>query len=298
MKDNNRILDGFEIMKSRSRSFYAENKAHIFTALGITGTIATGVLSARDGAKSARKIDRKAIELGRQLTTKEKIQLCWMDYWDAVLAGGISCFSTFKSDMINTDEISKRTALLIASEKAYEKLSQKTREVLGEKKTQQIRDEIAKETVHDGTTITQEKLDNAPRIGNGELYPFVDEYSKFLFWSNLDYIDLCVMKLNKMMEETEPRNIVSDYYGQKKGVPYSEWLAMVGADPKQYNTPERKNAGWSKGFAEDGSDDDPIAYFRTTEEYRPGFAVTVIKWEKDPTDMTLGRLIKSSGVTI
>ena len=296
MKDND-VLSGLQMLGDRTRQFYDANKAHIFTGLGICGTIATGVLSAKDGAKAARKIDHKATELGRPLTTKEKIQLCWSEYWDAALAGGISCFSTLKSDLINTDIISKRTALLIASEKAYEKLSQKTKEVLGEKKATQVRDEIAKESVHDGETITQDKLDRAPRVGNGQLYPFLDEYSKILFWSNIDYIDLCIMKLNKMMEETKPRDLVNDYYQQKKGVPYSEWLAYIGVDPKEYNTPERKNSGWNKGFAPDGSDDDPIAYYRTTEEYRPGFAVTVITWEKDPTDMTLGRLIKSSGVT-
>ena len=296
MKDNY-ILQGFSVMENRTRQFYLANKAHIFTGLGICGTIATGVLSAKDGAKAARRIDRKARELGRPLNSKEKFQLCWSLYWDAILAGGISCFSTLKSDLINTDTISKRTALLIASEKAYEKLSEKTREVLGEKKANQIRDEIAKEDVHDGTTITQEKLDNAPRMGNGQLYPFLDGYSKILFWSNIDYIDLCVMKLNKMMGEIEPRNLVSDYYNQKKGVSYAEWLAFIGVDPKEYNTPERKNMGWNKGFCEDGSDDDPIAYYRTTEEYKPGFAVTVLTWEKDPTDMSLGRLIKSSGVS-
>lgn len=297
MKENH-ILNGFKEIGDRSREFYEANKAHIFTALGIGGTITTGILSARDGAKAARKIDRRMRELGRPLTAKEKFQLCWSDYWDAVLAGGISCFSTLKSDLINTDTISKRTALLIASEKAYEKLSQKTKEVLGEKKATQVRDEIAREDVHDGKTITKEKLEGAPRVGNGELYPFLDGYSKILFWSNIDYIDLCVMKLNKMMSEIEPRSLVSDYYEQKKGVPYSEWLAFIGVDPKLYNTPERKNMGWNKGFDPDGSDDDPIAYYRTTEEYNPGFAVTVLTWEKDPTDMSLGRLIKSSGISL
>ena len=80
------------------------------------------------------------------------------------------------------------------------------------------------------------------------------------------------------------------------GVPYREWLSYLGFSDKIANTPEREEKGWNKGFAKDGSGDDPIEYFRTTMEIEPGFAVTVINWEVDPTDMRHGRLLKSSGM--
>ena len=60
-----------------------------------------------------------------------------------------------------------------------------------------------------------------------------------------------------------------------------------------WNTPERKFVGWNKGYAKDGSEDDPIEIYRTTMEWAPGFAVTVLNWEKDPVNMKLGRLLKS-----
>ena len=288
--------NGLEVLGAFGRNMFHDNKAHIFTALSMAGTIATGVVSAKDGAKAARRIDREEYILGRELTGKEKFKLCWKDYIDAGLLCVGSCAATVASDAINTRTIADRTTLLIATEKAYEKLSKKTKDVLGEKKHKEVIDEVAKDKVITAKPemFSEETFAKAPRTGDGTLYPFIDGYSMLPFWSNLNYIDLWVMKLNDMMGDIAPRNRVNNYNTQKIGVPYSEWLCAIGYDSKVYNTPERKNCGWNKGYAKDGSDDDPIQYFRTTMEYSPGFAVTVITWEKDPTDMTLGNLIKEN----
>ena len=65
MAVNNEITRGLELLGDRCSSFYEKNKAHIFTGIGIGGTIATGILSAQSGARGARKIDKKEKELGR-----------------------------------------------------------------------------------------------------------------------------------------------------------------------------------------------------------------------------------------
>ena len=291
--EGNYVTEGFKVIGDWTKTFYEKNKAHIFTGLGIGGTIATGVLAAKDGMKAARKIDEAERYHGK-LNWKEKLQLTWKDYIDAGLVCSLACFSEFKSDQINTKTIADRTALLIASEKAYERLAKKTKEVFGEKKAAQVKDEIAKEDVQQ--YVSDGRLEVAPRVGNGQLYPFMDGYSKILFWSNIDYISCCVMKLEKMMQELAPRNSTWDYHDKMVGIPYSEWLSFIGVPDKERNTPERRDKGWNKGFDPDGSDDDEIGYTTSTVEYSPGFAVTVINWIKDPTDMRLGRLIKSGGV--
>ena len=271
------IMNGFHIFEDRFGAFYEKNKAHIFTGLGITGTIATGILSAKDGARAARKIDRREKELGRSLNWKEKTQLCWKDYIDAGLMCGIACFSEFKSDQINTRTIADRTALLIASEQAYDKLSKKTREVLGEKKARQVEDEIAKEKARE--VVTDEKLEEAPRMGNGTLYPFVDEFSGFLFWSNIDYIKYWVLKLQGMMKDCPARGGNDDYDDKPMGVHYSEWLSAIGAPNKMVKSNVYRKLGWNRGFDPDGIDDDPIEYYTTTMEYKEGFAVEFIfRW--------------------
>lgn len=290
------LADGFTAIGHAIGGWCANNKAHICTGLAIAGTISTGVLSARSGARAARKIDKKEQELNRKLTFKEKTQLCGKDFILPTAAAILSVGGAVGSDVLNTKTIGIQNAALIASEKAYEKLSQKTKEVLGEKKAQQVQDEIAKEKIHEPGVITQEKLDNAPRSGNGDVYPFIDDYSQLLFWSNLDYINCVIKDLQSMMRDLAPRGDEFDYYDKQIGIPYSEWLKSLGFDKKVWGCNAFRNFGWNKGFAEDCVDDDPIEYYRTTEEYSPGFAVTMIRWEKDPTDMRLGRLIKSSGM--
>lgn len=292
----NYALRGFRELGNGVGSFCANNKAHILTGLSVVGTLGCGVLSARAGARSARKIDAKEEELGRRLFPGEKLKLCGKDFIAPVASGVMAVFGAVGSDVINTQTIARTNMALVASEKAYEALSRKTKEVMGEKKARQVEDEIAKEKVLEPGVITQEKLDNAPRTGSGQQFAYVDGYSKLLFWSNLDYINLCIMKLQKMMSDLKPRGDEMDYYDKIVGVPYSEWLSLLGFDREQWDSPERKGKGWNKGFSPKGEDDDPIEYIRTTMEWKPGFAVSVINWEKDPIDMRLGRLMKSNGM--
>ncbi len=143
----NYVIEGTKAIGREIWKFGQDNKAHILTGLGVAGTITTGILSARSGARAARRIDQKERELNRRLTAKEKFCLCGKDFIAPAVAGTLAVVGTVGSDVINTKIIGERTALLIASEKAYDQLSRKTREVLGEKKARQVQDEVTKEKV-------------------------------------------------------------------------------------------------------------------------------------------------------
>lgn len=291
------VTNVLEQLGNRCNAFYEANKAHIYTGLGIGGTIATGLLSARSGARSARKIDRRQSELGRRLSLGEKMQLCWTDALPPVIVAAGACYSTYKSDAISTKIIADRTAMYLASEKAYEKLSQKTKEVLGEKKAKQIQDEVTKEEVNEAVRTGQLTMDDfakAPRVGSGELYRFVDKYTMLPFWSNKDYICLQVAKMREMMAELAPRDKDRDYYDKVVGIYYWEWLHRIGyTDPKIAKSPERKFLGFNKGYQADGSQDDPIDVVFTPMMWNDEFSVTAVDWTVDPSDMRLGRMKKT-----
>ena len=297
----NVVLEGFKTIGKGAGAWCCQNKAHIFTALSVAGTITTGIMAAQGGARAARKIDRREQELGRRLTRGEKLKLCGKDFIAPAVSGIIAAGSAVGSDIVNTRVIGRQTALLIASEKAYEKLSEKTKEVLGEKKAKQVQDEIAKEKLEESQkagVISLSDFDNAPRSGSGKLYPYVDEYTMLPFWSNPDYISSCVKDMQKLMLEIHSRGDNFDIYDKEVGVPYSEWLKSLNFPKEMWDSPERKHTGWNKGYSEDGCDDDSIGYFTTTVEWKnePGLAVTMIVWETKPTDMRLGRLIKANGM--
>lgn len=293
-------IDGLKGFGNQIGGFCEDNKAHICTGLAVIGTISTGVLSARSGARSAREIDRKENELGRKLTAREKAKLCGKHFIVPVLTGIAASAGAIGSDIINTKTIARTNAALLMTEQAYEQLSRKTKEVLGDKKNRQIQDEVAKEKIEEAKkvgVISVNSFDNAPRVGSGTLFPYVDGYSLLPVWTNPDYIASQVKDLRAMMRDLAPRGDDYDYYDKEIGVPYSEWLHRIGYEGAHIcGSPERKQAGWNKGFAADGCEDDEIAYYTTTMEWEPGFAVTVLNWEKNPSNMKLGRLIKSSGV--
>lgn len=287
------LKDGYLNMGNLANDWYDKNKAHFWTGISMIGTVATAVVSATD----TNRIFRKSLkEYGcdpKDLPVKERLKLYATNYIATAGCAGISIFGAGKSDKENGKLIAERTGLYLATRKSYDLLKKNLKEVVGEKKAHQVEDKAAQEEVRQ--TVTQEKVDAAPIAGRGDQV-FMDAYSKILFKSNIDYLRMCELKLQNMMADLAPRGDEFDYYDRKVGIPYSEWLAFIGVPKQQRNTPERENHGWNKGFSKDGIDDDPIAFYTTTAEYEEGKSCIVINWEKDPTDMRLGRLMKSSGM--
>ena len=71
------LIEGYKIMGKELAANAVKHRAGIGTAVSVGGTIISNVLSTRAGAKSARQIDAKAMELGRPLTVKETGK-CWV----------------------------------------------------------------------------------------------------------------------------------------------------------------------------------------------------------------------------
>ena len=299
--NDGKVKQGLIYLGGRLSEFYEANKPHIFTGIGIGGTIMTGVLAALSGARSARKIDKRQEELGRPLTFLEKGQLCWTDALAPIAVCGATCWCDFKANRLFTTEIAKRTTMFLASEKAYEQLSKKTKEVLGEKKAKQIHDEVVNDKIDNAIqagAISLDDFTNAPRVGNGTLYHFIDEYSMLPFWSNIDYITLQVRELQDIMNDLKPRDPNDEYYDKIVGVYYTEWLRRIGWNvPRILEAPVFKNLGWNKGYAgKHGADDDVIDFYTVPKTWAPGVSVTAVGFNTEPTNMRLGRWIKSSGI--
>lgn len=292
----NYALEGFKEIGRHIGQFCADNKAHILTGVSVVGTLGCGVLSARAGARSARKIDRREAELGRKLYPGEKLKLCGKDFIAPIASCAIAVVGSIGSDVVNTQTIARTNMALVASEKAYEALNRKTKEVLGEKKARTIKDEIAKEEIQTPGVITQVDIDCAPRTGVGTQFLYRDGYSKLIMWSNPDYIMRQLTEMREMMRDLAPRGDEYDYYDKEIGIPYSEWLSRMGFSRDVWDSVERKYCGWNKGYTRDGQDDDPIECIFSSVEWKPGITINEIVWEKDPTNMKLGRLLKANGL--
>ena len=282
------LKDGTLTMGNWLNDWYDKNKAHFWTGVSLVGTVATAVSSAKDTQRIFRKHGDP-----KDLPIKERLKVYATNYLGTAGVAGISMYGALKSDKENGKVIAERTGLYLATRKSYDLLKKNLKEVVGEKKAQTVQDEAVKQDVQQH--VTQQMVDAAPVYGRGDQV-FRDGYTKLVFKSNIDYLRLCEKKLQDMMAELAPRGDEFDYYDKKIGVRYSEWLAFIGFPKDVYDSPERKDHGWNKGFAKDGSDDDPIEFYTTPVEYEEGKSCLEIVWSKDPTDMKLGRLMKSTGM--
>lgn len=286
------IADGYKIMGTWLGDWAEKHKADIFTGISIIGTGATAVISAMDTSRAVRKIDAKELETGEELDWKEKVKLCWKDYIPTGLTVLGTDAASIASNRVSAKTITDLSASYAMLENLYERHKKKTREVVGDKKEQAIREEIAKEEVKQYFSTMKIPPQRDP---NDDLW--MDGYSGIIFWSNIDKLRRIEAKLQDMMNELAPRGDEYDYYDKMIGVNYGEWLSFLRLDnPDECHSVRNRRIGWNKGFAKDGSDDDVIQFYTTAMEIDQGARVVhVINWETEPTDMKLGRLIKSSG---
>lgn len=298
------VGEGYKVMGEQAKQKVADNRANIFTGVSVLGTIATAIVSAFGGAKSARQIDAKAAELQRPLTTKEKAKLCWKNF--IVPAGTVigSSAGAITSRVIDSGDIARLTTDVAVVTKAYNEFKKASNEVLTEKQQQEVKDKIAEEKRNELTPSTVNQVSDIPGGGPGSSQLFVDNFSGIKFFSTMDKVRLAESRLREMMQDLKPRNRFG-YSNAVLGVPYREWLSFIGIDVHNSNMYDQditifKDYGWNKGYNEDGfDDDDGIAFYaspgETVYQGEPR-SCYILVWETDPTDMKLGDILKSGKV--
>lgn len=288
------LKDGYLLMGDAANDWYEQNKSHFWTGVSMLGTIATAFASANDTARVFRKCQKKYACDPSELPVKVRLQEYWKEYASTAACAGISIFGAGKSDHESTKLICERTGLYLTTRKAYETLKSSMKEVVGEKKAQQIEQKAEQEKEKEIVCANPVYNRNVLPVAGRPDQEFIDGFSGYRFMSNIDYLRRGEMKLQLMMDELGPRNTILDYSDSIRGIPYSEWCAFIGMTPDQYNTHEKRQFGWNKGIQPDGSDDDPIHFTTNPIEVEEGRSALVIEWEVEPTDMKLGRMIKLS----
>lgn len=140
-----------------SCSFKALSK-HSTTAFIISGIIAGGAtiyLACTGTLKAAKKIkdeeEVREYEEDKPLTTVDKVKIGWKNYIPAMATGAMS-IGCFCAAAYGNEKLLKHTEILTAgytaSEIARKEFEEKTKEVIGEKNTKAIKDEIVQDRVN------------------------------------------------------------------------------------------------------------------------------------------------------
>lgn len=298
------IGQGYQIMGQEAKQKVIDNRANIFTGISVVGTIATGVVSAFAGAKSARQIDAKAAEIGRPLNLKEKAKLCWKNFIGPVGAGIGASAGAIGSNRIMAGDIARLTTDVTMATKALNEWKKASNEVMTEKQQEEMR---AAKAQKDIAAIDQKTIDTLPEPGPelGRAQLFKDTFSGIVFFSTVDRVMLAGSRLKDKMKELKPRANFNYYSTAIHGVHYYEWLKLVLSpeDQKKYCDGEVSiyhDYGWNKGYQYNNvDDDDDVGFYLAPGEVvyhgEPRSCFT-INWEHDPSDMRLGDMLKNSGI--
>lgn len=189
----------------------SKHSPEILTGLGIAGMITTTVLAVKATPKALELIEDKKEELDLyptdNLTPIETVKATWKCYIPAAVTGVTSVACLIGASSVN---VKRNAALATAYNLAATSLSEfkeATREVVGEKKEQLIRNKVAEERVN------KEPANQSAIIvsGKGNTRCF-DTITKQRFTSDIEAIKKIVNELNRKMVNGEDYISLNEFY--------------------------------------------------------------------------------------
>lgn len=177
----------------------------ILTAFGIVGFISSTITAVKSTPEAVEALKAAEEEKGEELTTKEVVKCTWKYYIFPVVATVLSIACIIWARKID----SGRTAALLTACKVTEEASQQfdaaTREVVGEKEYDKIRNKVAENKIKENPYVEGNVINT--RTGN-TLY--FEPYSNAYIRASRDFIDKGINNVNKKLMENDTIDI-NDY---------------------------------------------------------------------------------------
>jgi len=213
--------NGFSTFVKGTQKFLVKHSPEILTGVGIAGMATSTVLAVRATPKALALLEEKyPNEKPRAVPV---IKATWKCYLPAAILGVTSAACIVGASAVHTRRNAALATVYQLSQTALTEYKDKVAEVIGDRKEQAVRDELAKDKVVSNpvsnTTIIPTGIGNTLCL---------DYYSGRYFYSDIDKIKIAVGKLN--------RDIVLDDYISLNML-YSE----LGLD----NVPIGEEVGWS-----------------------------------------------------
>lgn len=217
---------------TRGEQFVRQNSPSLLTAVGVTGTVTTAILTGRASFKAAEIIQREGENLKREsdqflnsndLDFRDKALLVWPQYIPPVGVGGVTIASIIMANRIGSKRAAAVAAAYSITERAFDEYKTKVIAKLGEKKEQSVRDEIAQDRVTAQPVVTREVIIAGP----GEVLCF-DNLTGRYFKSSIEAI--------KKAQNTVNHDIINHMYAS-----LSQFYEEIGLPPTRYSD----EVGWN-----------------------------------------------------
>ena len=176
--------------------FIKTNRRTIIDVSVVLGLVLSNVASAKAGAKSSRAIGQQEQLIGRKLTKKEKVKLCWKYYLLPIGLITGSAVGIGGNHILNAKSEAALLGAYSVSQAKLQKLQEKTEEIVGSQKATKIKDAVNKDI------IDEHKNDipvNNNVISEGDKIKFIEPITKRTFMSTWNEVDRTVNELNSLM---------------------------------------------------------------------------------------------------
>ena len=216
-------------MLNNARSLGKENKTLLLTAVGVAGTVTTGVLSFRAGYKASEIVEEEAQAFFAEhpdhdvvdFDMKTKIQLVWAQLIPPVGVGAFTIAAIIAAHRIDANKAAALAAAYGVSERALTEYKDKVREKLGEGKEQALRDEIAAERLQKDPVQDKQVI----IAGSGEVLCY-DNISGRYFQSSMEELKQAENQVN--YELVHHNECSLSFFYDKIGLPATRHSNEVG----------------------------------------------------------------------
>lgn len=131
------------------KPFISKYEPEILMSMGLCGMIFSTVSAIKGTIKAVRLIDaKKEVENKKSLAFKDIFKATWKCYIVSVISTAISIPCIVTGNRVSSKRNAALAAAYTLSEAALQEYQEKTKEIAGEKKEQQIHEAVSQETVN------------------------------------------------------------------------------------------------------------------------------------------------------
>lgn len=226
--------------------FTERNTPTILTGLGVLGVFETGKMAYKAGPKGkaimdAKRQDLKDVEPGdhaaKRAVIGEMVKEMAPVVTPPVLMGVATSACIIGSNHVSNRRIAALSAAYTLTETALKDYKEKTKEIIGERKAQQIREAISKDRVKEKSEEIEQHTPPAMLQTTG-LVLCMDSFSQRPFYSN-------AQKIGKAI------NVISARARSEMSVSINELYDEIGA-PELTHLPNGEDFGWTADDALSG----------------------------------------------
>lgn len=148
----------FAQLARRASKLAIDNSPKILTTMGVVGAVTTAYLAGKASFEAAdmirlkESLEEPPLDIEPQQLLKDRVQLVWRLYIPTVTTGAATIACIIGASQVGARRAAGLAAAYSITEKTFEEYKAKVVEKIGEKKEEQIHDDIARDRVKAGFT--------------------------------------------------------------------------------------------------------------------------------------------------